>query len=124
MKSKNSDERIKLLREIAGRNRQPAIGLEQDVNDLFFASMAKMVKKLPEIQQARLRMQISNIVANAEIEFLSERPSCPPSCPSSESSYAEFSPRNEDLEFLFMTSPPQPSLVTPTNDQYTLTKLK
>lgn len=122
-KSKNSDERMKLLREIAERKQEPVIQPEQDVNDLFFASMAKMVKKLPEMQQSRIRMQIGNIVGNAEIEFLSGCTSRPSSRPSSASSYATSSCYNEDSQFLLPVascSTPLASPVPPTNDQYNL----
>lgn len=103
---------MKLLRDIAERKREPVIQPEQDVNDLFFASMAKMVKKLPEMQQSKIRMQISNIVGNAEIEFLS---GCP-SRPSSASSYTTSS-YNEETQYLHTHAGPLPP---PPNDQYNL----
>lgn len=65
-----ADERFKILKQIA--ERQDKKNMEkQDENDLFFGSMAKITKKLPKIVQARLRMQIGNLVGNAEIEHLS-----------------------------------------------------
>uniref|UniRef100_A0A6P7GZ32 Uncharacterized protein LOC114342438 n=1 Tax=Diabrotica virgifera virgifera TaxID=50390 RepID=A0A6P7GZ32_DIAVI len=68
--SSSADERLKILKKIS--ERQDLKNMEkQDENDLFFASMAKICKQLPKIVQARLRMQIGNLVGNAEIEQLS-----------------------------------------------------
>lgn len=68
--STSSDERLKILKQIA--EKQDLKNLEkQDENDLFFASMAKISKQLSKVVQARLRMQIGNLVGNAEIEHLS-----------------------------------------------------
>lgn len=107
-KSKNFDERMKLLKEIAEKNRKPVIQPEQDINDLFFASMAKIVKKLPEIQQSKIRMYIGNYVGNAEIEFLSGHTSQPPSRPLSGLSYSTSSNSyNETMEYLSPPSAPQ-----------------
>ncbi|XP_050302757.1 uncharacterized protein LOC126740673 [Anthonomus grandis grandis] len=69
-----ADERLKILRQIAERQDQNKME-KQDENDLFFASIAKITSKLPKIVQARLRMQIGNLVGNAEIEHLSPLPS-------------------------------------------------
>lgn len=69
VRSKNSEERLKLLRDIAEKKQKP--DKELDENDLFFNSMSKIIKKLPQKKQAILRLQIANIVGEAEIEFLS-----------------------------------------------------
>nr|XP_034836204.1 uncharacterized protein LOC117992588 [Maniola hyperantus] len=45
---------------------------ELDENDLFFSSMAKIVKKLPRYEQVHLRMQIGSIVGNAELSHISK----------------------------------------------------
>jgi hypothetical protein len=38
---------------------------------IFFMSMAKIVKKLPRYEQAQLRMEISMLVGNAELQHFS-----------------------------------------------------
>ncbi|CAG9772204.1 unnamed protein product [Ceutorhynchus assimilis] len=43
---------------------------EQDETDLFFASMAKSVKKLPEKERVYVRLEIGSIVGNAELRHL------------------------------------------------------
>ncbi|CAH0553037.1 unnamed protein product [Brassicogethes aeneus] len=40
-----------------------------DETELFFLSMARMVKKLPKQEQSRIKMDISNIVFKAEQKF-------------------------------------------------------
>ncbi|KAJ8937879.1 hypothetical protein NQ318_021104 [Aromia moschata] len=79
-KCTHSEERLRLLKQIAGMrtdsdttSRYRSLRKE-DENDLFFASMAQIVKKLPKASQARLRMNIANLVGNAEIEHLSMTP--------------------------------------------------
>jgi len=64
IKLTHSEERLKLLKQIAERNSTPAQN-ELDETDLFFNSMAKIVKKLPRYEQVQLRMQISSLVGNA-----------------------------------------------------------
>ncbi|RVE51288.1 hypothetical protein evm_004092 [Chilo suppressalis] len=56
---------------------QEGLGLLEDStqnglheNDLFFAAMAKIVKKLPPYEQIQLRMQIGSLVGNAELRHL------------------------------------------------------
>lgn len=70
--------------------------------------MAKITKKLPEVVRARLRMEIGNLVGNAEIEHLSTLPSADyergPSAGSS-TSYSEFVSGNS------VTSGTSPTLV-------------
>lgn len=44
---------------------------ELDNVDLFFASLAKTVKKLPQYEQARLKMSIGNLVFQAELNYTS-----------------------------------------------------
>lgn len=98
--STNVDERLKLLKQLQrqhhGRNR-----IEQkDETDLFFASMAECVKKLPPAERAKLRMQIGTIVGTAEIEHYRNKNDCEhndagPTTPLSSSS--NFSRSYEDL---------------------------
>lgn len=45
---------------------------DDDENDLFFKSMAKIVKKLPQYDQAQLRVRIGSLVGNAEIQCFSK----------------------------------------------------
>lgn len=49
-KSRNSEERMKFLREILNRQK-PVAATTQDANDLFFSSMAKIFTKSPERDQ-------------------------------------------------------------------------
>lgn len=44
---------------------------ESDETDLFFQSMAKIVKKLPRYEQAHLRLQIGSLIGNAELSYIS-----------------------------------------------------
>ncbi|XP_041972447.1 uncharacterized protein LOC121728349 [Aricia agestis] len=44
---------------------------EIDENDLFFGSMAKIVKKLPPYEQVQLRLQIGSLVGNAQLRQIS-----------------------------------------------------
>lgn len=67
-KDTHSEERLQILKKIAERTVPQQ---DADENDLFFASMAKIVKKLPELTQAKLRMQIGTLVGNAELQHLS-----------------------------------------------------
>jgi len=69
IKSTHSEERLQLLKQIAERNSIPAQN-ELDETDLFFNSMAKIVKKLPRYEQVQLRMQISSLVGNAELKSI------------------------------------------------------
>ncbi|XP_045779087.1 uncharacterized protein LOC123876772 [Maniola jurtina] len=64
----NAQERLNFYKRIA--QRKPTLD-ELDENDLFFSSMAKIVKKLPRSEQAYLRMQIGSIVGNAELRHIS-----------------------------------------------------
>lgn len=68
IKLTHSEERLQLLKQIAERNSTPAN--ELDEIDLFFNSMAKIVKKLPRYEQVQLRMQISSLVGNAELKSI------------------------------------------------------
>jgi len=68
IKLTHSEERLQLLKQIAERNSTPAN--ELDEFDLFFNSMAKIVKKLPRYEQVQLRMQISSLVGNAELKSI------------------------------------------------------
>lgn len=67
--AENSEERLKLLKKIAERRNNE----EQDGTDLFFASMAQMVKKLPETEQIHLRLQIGTMVGNAQLRYLQQK---------------------------------------------------
>lgn len=64
----NGQERLNLLKQIANRNRTQS---ELDENDLFFGSMAKIVKRLPPYEQVQLRLQIGSLVGNAELRQIS-----------------------------------------------------
>lgn len=64
----HSQERLNLLKKIADRNSTQS-GLDE--NDLFFGSMAKIVKKLPPYEQVQLRLQIGSLVGNAELRQIS-----------------------------------------------------
>lgn len=61
---------MQLLKEIVQRKATPSQN-ELDETDLFFNSMAKIVKKLPRYEQVHLRMQISSLVGNAELRNIS-----------------------------------------------------
>ncbi|XP_063832100.1 uncharacterized protein LOC135081298 [Ostrinia nubilalis] len=50
---------------------------EPDENDLFFSSMAKIVKKLSRYEQAQLRMQIGTLVGNAELRCIENESTMP-----------------------------------------------
>ncbi|KAF5298136.1 hypothetical protein FQA39_LY02560 [Lamprigera yunnana] len=67
--SSNSDERLKLLKQIVDQQRLK-LPLPEDETDLFFASMAKIVKKLPECERVRLRMEIDILVGSSELKYL------------------------------------------------------
>lgn len=69
IKLTHSEERLQLLKQIAERNSTPAQN-ELDETDLFFNSIAKIVKKLPRYEQVQLRMQISSLVGNAELKSI------------------------------------------------------
>ena len=69
-RSSQSEERLQLLKQIAQRN-ETSIRNQLDETDHFFMSMAKIVKKLPRYEQAQLRMKISTLVGNAELQYLS-----------------------------------------------------
>ena len=51
----------------AAQNKKP----ELDEVDMFYLSMAKTVKKLPQIDQAKIRMKLCQLVSEAEIRQLS-----------------------------------------------------
>ncbi|GFT15997.1 uncharacterized protein TNCV_3315561 [Trichonephila clavipes] len=63
----HSEERFKLLKQIAERKVAPQN--EQDEADLFFGSMAKIYKRFPRKEQAELRIQITNLISNAELKM-------------------------------------------------------
>ncbi|XP_047023041.1 uncharacterized protein LOC124632303 [Helicoverpa zea] len=64
----HSQERLNLLKKIVDRNYTQS-GLDE--NDLFFGSMAKIVKRLPPYEQVQLRLQIGSLVGNAELRQIS-----------------------------------------------------
>lgn len=64
----HAQERLNLLKQIANRNSTQNV---LDETDLFFSTMAKIVKKLPRYEQAQLRMQIGLLVGNAELRHIS-----------------------------------------------------
>lgn len=67
---------------------------DMDETDMFFLSMAKMTKKLPSLEQAKIKLQLSHAVLQAQIalEEQQERPrstaSVATSCSSFNSAYA------------------------------------
>lgn len=46
----------------------PSVLETMDDTDMFFLSMAKMTKKLPKVEQARIKLALSNSVLSAEIK--------------------------------------------------------
>ncbi|KAF5277456.1 hypothetical protein FQR65_LT15986 [Abscondita terminalis] len=68
--SSTSEARLHLLQDIARRTQRAAE--TQDETDLYFASMAKIVKKLPLQEQIRLRLQIGTLIGNAELTFYNQ----------------------------------------------------
>nr|CAI5868532.1 unnamed protein product [Callosobruchus analis] len=91
--STSADERLQILKQIAAKQDEKKMK-QDDENDLFFAAMAKITKKLPKVVQAKLRMDIGNLVGNAEIEHISVLPSHEyghgPSSGRSSTSYSTF----------------------------------
>ena len=70
-KTSRAEERLNLLKEIAKR-KDSRSDKELDETDLFFCSMAKIVKKLPLHEQINLRMEISSLVGNAELRSIKD----------------------------------------------------
>nr|CAI5833580.1 unnamed protein product [Callosobruchus analis] len=68
--STSADERLQILKQIAAKKDEKKME-QDDENDLFFAAMVKITKKLPKV----VRMDIGNLVGNAEIEHISVLPS-------------------------------------------------
>lgn len=66
----HDQECLSLLKQIA--QRKPFTQNKSDETDLFFSSMAKIVKRLPRYEQAQLRMQIGSLVGNAELRHISK----------------------------------------------------
>ncbi|GFT41503.1 uncharacterized protein TNCV_3942631 [Trichonephila clavipes] len=64
----HSEERFKLLKQIAERKVAPQN--EPDEADLFFGSMAKIYRRFPRKEQAELRTQITNLISNAELRMI------------------------------------------------------
>ncbi|GFT98499.1 uncharacterized protein TNCV_283401 [Trichonephila clavipes] len=56
---KMEEEKFQAERKVAPQN-------EPDEADLFFGSMAKIYKRFPRKEQAELRIQITNLISNAE----------------------------------------------------------
>lgn len=54
------------------RKRRREFEVEDDV-DVFFSGLAKIVKKLPSTTQAKLKLQCSNLIINAELKYEEER---------------------------------------------------
>lgn len=110
----HSQERLNLLKQIANRNATQS-GLDE--NDLFFGSMAKIVKKLPPYEQIQLKLQIGTLVGNAELRQisnnspqdsdLSPRPST-----SNSDYYANFVPSPEDTSLITVDEQPDTRLIT------------
>ncbi|GFT20303.1 uncharacterized protein TNCV_1009101 [Trichonephila clavipes] len=83
----HSEERFKLLKQIAERKVAPQN--EPDEADLFlFGFMVKIYKRFPRKEQAELRIQITNLIRNAELRMIQ-----------SDASPACSTPRNEGRSF-------------------------
>lgn len=67
---KNSEDELQLFKQIAQQQPLPRVPNEEDETDLFFTSMAKIVKKLPPYERIQLRMKIGTLVGNAELKYL------------------------------------------------------
>jgi hypothetical protein len=67
--SSTAEARLQLLQDTARRSQR--VPEPQDDTDLYFASTAKIVKKLPLQEQVRLRLEIGNLIGNAELAFYS-----------------------------------------------------
>jgi hypothetical protein len=78
--SSTAEARLQLLQDIARRSQR--VPEPQDETDLYFASMAKLVKKLPLQEQVRLRLEIGNLIGNAELAFYSQNNYLPSPGPS------------------------------------------
>jgi len=63
---------------------------DMDETDMFFLSMAKMTKKLPFLEQAKIKLQLSQAVLQAQIA-LEEQQECPQSTASVATSCSLFS---------------------------------
>jgi hypothetical protein len=86
--SSTAEARLQLLQVQDIARRSQHVPEPQDETDLYFASMAKIVKKLPLQEQVRLRLEIGNLIGNAELAFYSQNnylPSAGPSTSSEES---------------------------------------
>ncbi|CAH1957195.1 unnamed protein product [Acanthoscelides obtectus] len=67
-----AEERLAILKELAENLRENSTDIKDaNENDLFFAAMSKIVQKLPRSVQAQLRMDVANLIGNAEIKALS-----------------------------------------------------
>jgi hypothetical protein len=64
--SSTAEARLQLLQVQDIARRSQHVPEPQDETDLYFASMAKLVKKLPLQEQVRLRLEIGNLIGNAE----------------------------------------------------------
>lgn len=99
IKLTHSEERLQLP-QLTQPKETPAQN-ELDETDLFFNSIAKIVKKLSRYEQVQLRMQISSLVGNAELRSISNesRQTNPGSKPSTSYPETMISPttKNEPL---------------------------
>lgn len=70
-----ANERLLLLKQIAERQNTPQTSNkeEHDETDDFFASMAKIVKKMPSIERAHLRMEVGQLIGKAELRYLNQQ---------------------------------------------------
>lgn len=75
-KCSHSNERLQLLKKISEHDPViiPPIHDQWDENDHVFMSMSKIVKKFPSYKQAQIRLQISQLIGNAELEGLQCEP--------------------------------------------------
>ncbi|CAH1106828.1 unnamed protein product [Psylliodes chrysocephalus] len=102
--AETSEERLKLLKKIAEKHNNE----EQDETDLFFVSMAKIVKKLPEREQVYLRLQIGTMVGNAQLIGLQQQDSTGRSMSACSSASGNYNPQNESSSST-LSSTPQPA---------------
>ncbi|KAJ8931975.1 hypothetical protein NQ314_015073 [Rhamnusium bicolor] len=116
LEAKYSDKRLKLKQIVERQEDSPIAPQKQDENDLFFAAMAKIVQKLPEIQQAEIRLQVGTLVGNAEIQYLSRaienhRPPSTSSCTTSSATFEDY-----PCEGVFVPSAPSATAVVLKNE--------
>ncbi|KAL3287972.1 hypothetical protein HHI36_002428 [Cryptolaemus montrouzieri] len=74
-----------------------------DDTDMFFLSMSRMTKQLPQIEQAKIKLELSNSVLSVEVRYNQQQQPLPVSTPyshntpspASSTSYQMVSPSDE-----------------------------